>query len=236
MICDFMVALRNIIEEYACRHGLSVVMHFPHSSLAVPPSFWDDVGIDEDYFHSINLLMGDCLLLDLFASWPYPKVVAPYSRLYVDVEKYWDDSIEPMARFGLGAVYANDVFLRPLHKKKPGFMKEAKAYYETYQKNLSSACAAQKGDVLLLDIHSFNAHMAGLLSDCRPLPDICLGQNGDRSACPELLTAVTGRLEALPSVSYAINYPYSGSMLPSQRKPNQEVYSLMFEFNKRLYL
>lgn len=36
-------------------------------------------------------MMSDLLLLELFASWNYKKVIAPYSRLYVDVEKYWGD-------------------------------------------------------------------------------------------------------------------------------------------------
>ena len=82
--------IKYVIEEFARENNLKVVMHFPHSSLGVPDSFWKDVVIDQTSFTKINFLMSDLLLLELFEFWNYEKVIAPYSRLYVDVEKYWN--------------------------------------------------------------------------------------------------------------------------------------------------
>ena len=83
--------LKDLISEFAKENNLKIIMHFPHSSLDVPDSFWDDVNINKEYFTHINLLMSDVLLLEYFKDWDYEKIIAPYSRLYVDVEKYWDE-------------------------------------------------------------------------------------------------------------------------------------------------
>lgn len=69
--------IKYVIEEFARENNLKVVMHFPHSSLGVPDSFWKDVVIDQTSFTKINFLMSDLLLLELFEFWNYEKVIAP---------------------------------------------------------------------------------------------------------------------------------------------------------------
>lgn len=154
-------SLKSLIERFAEERRLKIVVHFPHSSLEVPDSFWEDVDIDRSYFRFINLKMSDLLLVDLFADWGEERVIAPYSRLYVDVEKYWDEDREIMSKYGMGAVYEKDVFGRALHRRTAPFMKEAKTYYDSHHEALSRACESER-DVLLLDMHSFNADMAGI--------------------------------------------------------------------------
>lgn len=227
--------LQEVVRQYAEEHNLKVVMHFPHSSLAVPASFWEDVGIDKGYFDFINLQMSDLCLLDLFSSWDFEKVIAPYSRLYVDVEKYWDEAKEPMAKFGMGAVYSKDIFGNDLHKRTPLFMAEAKEYYDHHHELLSKACDCDK-DVLILDIHSFGYRMSRLVTGRHAVPDLCFGQNKDDSDCPDLVELIKLWLKANCKCRYQTNYPYIGSILPNRRRAGQRIYSLMLEFNKRFYL
>lgn len=228
--------LRNIIDSFAKENDLEIIMHFPHSSLDVSPSFWEDVSISKEYFREINLKMSDLLLLELFKEWPYKKVIAPYSRLYVDVEKYWDERKEEMAKYGMGAIYKKDIYGKPLHRCNQEFIKEGKEYYDTHHNNLIKACAESNKDVLLLDIHSFNKEMALIASKEKEFPDICLGVNEDSSRNDDLLNAVISWIETNKIGTYKINNPYYGSILPNSIKQGQKIYSLMFEFNKTLYL
>ncbi len=227
--------LKFVIDEFANENNLKVVMHFPHSSLDVPPSFWKDVDIDETYFTKINLKMSDLHLLEIFKDWHYEKVIAPYSRLYVDVEKYWNERKEEMSKYGMGAVYSKDAYGKSLHKKSEEFIIEAKRYYQTHHNLLSKACAC-KEDVLILDIHSFNYEMARFLTKRKTLPDVCLGVNNDESYSPELVKRILIWNKVNNVFSYKINFPYKGTILPNKRRKGQKIYSLMFEFNKTWYL
>lgn len=230
----FIDSLKELIDTYVKENNLDVVMHFPHSSLEVPKSFWEDVSISKSYFHRINLLMSDLHLLELFEDWEYEKVVAPYSRIYVDVEKYWDEEKEAMARFGMGAVYLKDVFGNPLHLRTPAFMEEAKRYYDDHQNKLSFACEGDK-DVLILDMHSFNKKMANVSGDHPNLPEICVGVNEDGSSPKNLLDRVLEWAKN-EGISWRVNYPYAGAMFPNRHKGKNKVFSIMFEFNKAWYL
>ncbi|MGM9858905.1 MAG: N-formylglutamate amidohydrolase [Bacilli bacterium] len=229
------ITLKDIISEFANVHNLKVLMHFPHSSLDVPDSFWEDVQINNDYFNHINLLMSDVLLLEYFKDWDYEKIIAPYSRLYVDVEKYWDHEKELMAKYGMGAIYTKDLYGNDLHIKSDNFIKEAKSYYDNHHERLSKACDCEQ-DILIIDIHSFNDKMSSLFNKRRHLPDVCIGVNNDDSRNNDLLNEIKLWDKANHSFKYKINYPYSGSILPNYRNGKNKIYSIMFEFNKRWYL
>ncbi len=229
-------SLRETIDSFAKENDLEIILHIPHSSLDVPLSFWKDVTISKEYFAAINLKMSDLLLLDLFKDWPYQKIIAPYSRLYVDVEKYWDEEKEIMSKYGMGAIYKKDIYGNPLHKITPEFLLEGKAYYDNHHKKLSEICSSSKKDVLLLDIHSFNKEMASIASKETIFPDICIGVNDDSSRNEDLLKRVISTIEDNDMGTYMINKPYSGTILPNERRKNQKIYSLMFEFNKGWYL
>ena len=231
---DIINSLKSLIVDYVEKNNLKLILHFPHSSLAVPDSFWKDVDINKDYYNQINIKMSDVLLLELFNDWHYDKVIAPYSRLYVDVEKYWDDSKEIMFKYGMGAIYTKDMYGQKLHNKKGEFVKEAKEYYDNYHHDLSKICNINQ-DVLLLDIHSFNKEMANIVVMSENYPDLCIGINHDDS-CDNDLCEKLKLWCNMNNISYRINYPYEGTILPNKRSNKNKIYSIMFEFNKTLYL
>ena len=227
--------IKYVIEEFARENNLKVVMHFPHSSLGVPDSFWKDVVIDQTSFTKINFLMSDLLLLELFEFWNYEKVIAPYSRLYVDVEKYWNDAEENMSKYGMGAIYTKDVYGKTLHKKSLEFVEEAKNYYEDHHRKLSAACDVDQ-DILILDMHSFNFEMSRFVTKKLILPEVCLGVNDDDSRSDDLIWRIKVWNKVNRAFSCRINFPYQGSILPNRKRKGQKIYSLMFEFNKKWYI
>ncbi len=225
----------DLISNFAKNHHLKIIMHFPHSSLKVKKSIYKDLYIEKNEFNFLNLKMSDVLLLDLFKNWPYKKIIAKYSRLYVDVEKYWDDKKEIMAKYGMGAIYQKDLYGNPLHKKEKNFCKKGQKYYNLHHKKLIKACNI-KQDVLILDIHSFNDDMAKVFQDDNHFPLLCIGVNNDKSCNKELLKEITEYFSFHNFTDYKINYPYEGAILPNYQNGKNKIYSLMLEINKKLYL
>lgn len=220
----------------------TIVFHVPHASNVLPESFFKDCqAFDKgkrQHLREVSLKMGDLLLLDLIKEMnpEFLIVAAPYSRIYCDVEKYWDEDKEVMARYGMGAVYRKDCFGHPLHQQTPAFMEEAKAYYETWHNNLYKAVMStfnqDNKSCLLIDLHSYGAEMADVFGH-GPYPDICFGYNkGERN--PLLMYLVESYCKA-KGLAYKENFPYSGAMTLDKPCPHQ-VTSLMIEINKRVYL
>ena len=235
-LCQFVDDLQSLFGR--------IVFHIPHASLELPQSFFTDCDFSDSIVMKhyrqeaieTTIRMGDVLLLDLVRLLPYPKVVAPYSRIYCDVEKYWDESKEPMARYGMGAVYRKDDRGRTLHQQTPTFMKEAKAYYdrchETLCQTVMDTCQKDNLPCLLIDLHSFGEGMANVFAK-GPYPDVCLGYNeGQRDP---LLLDLAERYCRARGLSYAENFPYSGAMTLDRPTPFP-VHSFMVEINKRVYL
>lgn len=224
-----MYSLYKLIKEYAKKKKLEVIMHFPHSSLDLPESIYKYSYLDKDELNKLTLKMGDVLLLELFKYWDFEQVIAKYSRLYVDVEKYWNLDKEIMSKYGMGAIYTKDLYERKLHKCNDDFIREAKDYYDSYHNNLKEKCKGR--DVLILDIHSFNDEMANVFSE-GPYPDICIGYN-DNDKDDELISLIH-KWCIDNNVSYMDNYPYSGSM--SIDNKDNRIISIMLEINKKFYL
>lgn len=61
--------------------------------------------------------MTDLHTADLFGGVPDCDVVAPVSRLLVDVERFQDDAREPMAARGMGVLYSHTHDLKPLRRE-----------------------------------------------------------------------------------------------------------------------
>lgn len=80
-----------------------LILHIPHSSTKIP--------IMEDYVVSYKTLDDEMLKLtdwytdDLFYSSEDEMVVAEFSRIFCDPERFADDSMEIMAQYGMGVLY-----------------------------------------------------------------------------------------------------------------------------------
>ncbi len=232
------ITVEEFLERLSKKFG-KIIFHIPHASTELPDEFFEGLeppfvkegkGTTELYF--TNLKMSDVLLLELVKGLPYEKVVAPYSRLYCDVERYWDDDKEVMSKYGMGAVYTKDYLGRTLRKEDKEYKAKVKEYYDRHHSSLFEAVKSAEGDVLLIDLHSFGPEIASVIAK-GPYPDICIGYNkGDEGE--ELIREIEMFCDTY-GLTHQRNFPYSGSMAVPEIK-GKTSRSIMIEINKRVYL
>lgn len=79
---------------------MKILLHMPHVSLKLPKSFYKGLLINKCLLNKYNLLMSDLGIDTLFKDVKAHKIKAKYSRLYCDVEKFKDDNLEIMSKYG----------------------------------------------------------------------------------------------------------------------------------------
>ena len=84
-----------------------VVLHIPHNSTLIPEQVRDQFILSAEQLEREVLLMSDHYTLALYASDLKARhtLIAPVSRLVVDVERFPVDAEETMSRVGMGAIY-----------------------------------------------------------------------------------------------------------------------------------
>ena len=232
------IKVEEFLEHLSKKYG-KIIFHIPHASTELPDEFFEGLespfvkeGKGTTELYVTNLKMSDVLLLDLIKGLPYEKVVAPYSRLYCDVERYWDDAKESMSKYGMGAVYTKDYLGRTIRKEDEDYKAKVKEYYDKHHSSLFETVKSAKGDVLLIDLHSFGPNIASVIGK-GPYPDICIGYN-DGEKDQELIREIERFCDSC-YLSHQRNFPYSGSMTVPEIK-GKRVRSIMIEINKRVYL
>jgi N-formylglutamate amidohydrolase len=218
---------------------MNILMHMPHVSLKVPKKFYKGLKIPKDLFNKYNLEMTDLGIDILFKDYKYKKISPKYSRLYCDAERFRDDSMEVMSKYGEGVVYTHLYDGVEYHEHDNKYKRQVLKYYDKYHKKLDRIAKKllKNDDVLLiLDCHSFSDKMASHFYDS-PFPDICIGIE-ENYYDKEILDLIINRIKNL-GYSYKINYPYRGSLVPNcifNGKIKGKVVSIMLEINKRIYL
>ena len=221
-----------------------IIKHIPHASLEVPEDFKSEYPYNTAQFQEYNLKMSDVGVDRLFIDLPGIEIKAKYTRLFCDVERFKGPKIEPMEKLGMGYNYCKYYDGVEIHK--PSMIhgmdtrKIVEEYYDDYHFKLNQIVRKlfdEGKSILLLDIHSYSDDLANALGKKGPYPDICLGvEEGYYSK--ELLDAIILEIKKR-NLSYQINFPYAGSLLPSdviQGKIKGKIYSIMIEINKRIYL
>jgi N-formylglutamate deformylase len=92
--------------DVAVREGVSVVLHIPHASVAIPPDVRRTIRLTDEELEVELRRMTDSFTDELFALDPAvaATVSFPVSRLAVDPERFLDDAREPMAARGMGVL------------------------------------------------------------------------------------------------------------------------------------
>lgn len=227
-------------DEYLLFKDIVFIKHLPHVSLAFPNGYLKTIEMDSILFERYNLTMSDVGVDHLFDSYDFPEVRAKYSRLYCDLERYKDPKKEPMSLLGQGMIYENMYDGKKIIHLENEYKKRVEEYYDEHHKKLNDLVNSylDKGiDVMILDIHSYSDTLAKSLGKIAPFPDVCLGVD-DAFINEKMLQFFIKKIEER-KLTYKINYPYSGTMVPSRfvkGKGKGKLYSIMFEINKRVYL
>lgn len=211
----------------------------PHTSLRLPKRFYKGLLIEKNLLNKYNLTMSDIGIDHLFKDYKTYKVKSKYSRLYCDVEKFKDDSIEVMSKYGQGVVYTHIYDKTLFHTHNDRYKKKVYKYYDKYHKQLDKKVKRllKKDETLLIiDCHSYSDKLANQF-EIGPFPDICIGVEEDYYD-KKILDSIITKIKEL-GYTYKINYPYKGSIIPNivyNQKVNGKVISIMLEINKRIYL
>lgn len=216
----------------------SVILHIPHASTHIPEEDRSAFLLNEaDLAHEI-LRMTDLFTDDLFELKVAHLVVAPVSRLVVDVERFEQDGEEPMASRGMGATYTHTHDGKLL---RTGFDREsllARFYRPHHQRLLSCVqdILARYSRCLIIDCHSFpSSPLPCDLSQEPQRPDICIGT--DSFHTPVWLRETTVAAFQNFGLTVEIDRPYAGSLVPlTMYRQDARVSSIMVELNRKCYM
>ena len=138
----------------------NLLIHIPHASLHLPPDFWRDVAVDREVIEKNLHFMADYKVDELVRDIDCHKVIAKYSRLYCDVERFQNDADEPMAKLGMGAVYTHlpggAQYRQVTPERREEIVRQAYEPYHAQLNKLSQKIVAQYGSCMMIDLHSYS--------------------------------------------------------------------------------
>lgn len=219
------------------------ILHIPHSSILIPEDLRDTLLLSDAELSSEILRITDWYTDELFSLPPEDAMTVrfPVSRLIVDPERFLDDSLEPMAKKGLGAVYERSSIGTPL-RNKPSSAERKELIERLYIPHHSALVSSTElslstsGFAFIVDCHSFpNTPLPFELDQNPDRPDICLGTD-DFHTPPWLLEKAIESFQS-SGLRVAVNRPFSGSITPQAYfRKDKRVVSLMIELNRSLYM
>ena len=215
-----------------------LILHVPHASASLPNQ--------EGFIHNDEKIQQEITKLtdwytdDLFYSETDEMIVAPFSRIFCDVERFENDADEIMSKVGMGVFYErfdDNKLLRALTAE----LREdiIQNYYHPHHNALTLAVQTQldlKDGCLIVDCHSFpSTPLLKGLDQSTNRPDFNIGT--DTFHTPQDLIDRAVAYFKDKGYSLGIDWPYSGTIVPMEfYKKDKRVQSIMLEVNRKLYL
>ena len=214
-----------------------VVIHVPHSSHLIPDEFRGQFGCSQQQIDGAHLALVDHDT-DVMASGFTPVVQFPFSRLLLDVERFWDDSAESMAAIGMGVIYAVDHELRSLERHLTNADKaRLKQLYDEHHLELETtvdACLAEHDRCLVIDLHSYPTEKLPYELSDGHRPQLCIG--ADQIHTPTRLIEQVERIANEHGFETAVNLPFAGSIVPLKHfEQDLRVQTVMLEWRRDTY-
>ena len=220
-----------------------IVLHIPHNSTFIPASVRDQFTLSDAELDDEILKMTDHHTHDLFAQGVSSSqvVVAPVSRLVVDVERFEDDAFEPMSGVGMGVVYTRThdakTLRRPISQEERDEL--LNQWYRPHHLRLSNAVENAikcHGRCLIIDCHSFPKEALPYENSPDAVrPDICIGT--DEYHTPNQLADWLVKSIRRSGRSVSLNSPFSGSLVPQgYYHLEKRVESVMIEVRRDIYM
>jgi N-formylglutamate deformylase len=219
---------------------MPLIFHIPHASTLVP----DDAGLiaSPAYIteqirvltdHHTDKIFGACARAE------DAVILAPVSRIVVDVERFPDDAHEPMSAVGMGAVYVRGCDGGELRHSNAARDVLLQRYYAPHHAALEAAVDGHlgaHGQALILDCHSFPAQAHLYEGDLmRRRPEICIGT--DAFHTPDILAEHVEQVFAKHGFEVARDTPFAGALVPQHvYRRDKRVTSVMVELRRDLYM
>lgn len=216
-----------------------ILLHIPHSSKKLPQKFWQNVFVNKQVVYDFVNAITDIKTNKLFGANTYKKIIFKKSRVFCDVEKFDDNNLEVMSKFGMGVIYTHTnkgVEFAKINNEYKNYI--IQNFYKPYHQKLDKLATKYLNsgkNVVFVDCHSFSDDIIMFENKKQNLPQICLGYNSNYNK--PLINFVKQHFE---NSGYIVkeNYPYDGTMVPNQvlKNKNKNFFSFMLEINKEVYL
>ncbi|WP_346863193.1 N-formylglutamate amidohydrolase [uncultured Draconibacterium sp.] len=215
-----------------------IILHVPHSSTKIP--IMEGFVVDESALNQEIGKLTDWFTDDLFYSASDEMIIADFSRIFCDPERFTDDSLEIMAQYGMGVLYEKNDDGERIRTVTPDLRERIlRKYYRKHHERFNRAVNEQlqlHGKVIIIDCHSFpNNPLKRDLDQNSNRPDFNIGT--DAFHTPQQLTDVSVVFFNRLGYTLGVNCPYSGSIVPMEYyQKNKNVQTIMLEINRKLYL
>ena len=222
---------------------MTPILHIPHSSKHIPERFIETYIGGEDIIESENNKLCDLHTDTLFQprEIKVKSIIFPYSRIFVDVERFRDSSQEVMAERGMGVLYTNGHKLNQIRNAIDTVDAEKilTEYYDTHHDSFKEAVEHEllkTNKAVIIDCHSFPKEKLpyeGKSDQHRP--EICIGT--DNFHTPKILSE--NFKTSFENLGYEVkfNTPFYGSIVPLKYyKKNKDVISIMIEVRRDLFI
>ncbi len=214
-----------------------VVVHVPHSSTSIPDEFRSQFCVSDDKL-ALELEKLTDHSTDLMVPGGVRTIRFPYSRLLVDVERFWEEEEEPMSRIGMGALYRSGSDLQVIRQEVSGeAFQTLKRLYDGHHDRLERAvehALEDYGRCLLIDLHSYPKDRLPYEQGPEDRPELCLGT--DPFHTPEKLAEALEDLAKNAGFQTLRDTPFAGSLVPLKHYHQEpRVQSIMLEWRRDLY-
>ena len=219
------------------------IFHIPHSSTVIPKELEDQFCFTPEALELETKVMGDLFTDELFEPLAQigTSIIAQFSRIACDVERFFDDKEESMSKHGMGAVYTHSSSKNRIrfdnHDRQTVLEQFYKPHHEAFNQLVNQSLSSHD-QAIIIDCHSFPSQKRWYepgYEDDRILPDICIGT--DSCHTPIWLADLMASFFAERGYSVELDYPFSGSITPLEHySKSQNVLSVMIEINRKLYM
>ena len=211
-----------------------LILHIPHSSALIPIK--EGFCLTEEVLNQEILKLTDWYTDDLFENEIDFSVIAPFSRIFCDTERFSDDSQEIMAQLGMGVLYTNTDEGEEMRKISPELRTRIlNEFYWQHHKKLTEAVSDQLEQLdkaMIVDCHSFpQIPINRALDKSGFRPDFNIGT--DAFHTPKKLIDESVSFFKDKGYTLGIDKPYSGSIVPMPYyQKEKRVQSIMLEMLK----
>lgn len=220
-----------------------IILHIPHSSTVIPDMVRDQFVLEPDELQHELMLMADLHTDELYTcNLDCQHIIqSEASRLVVDVERFADDTLEPMSKIGMGAIYTQTHQLTQLRRAITEREREAlmNTWYFPHHRRLEQAVNAvltHHPRCLIIDCHSFaTSALPYELNATGARPSICVGTD-DFHTPPNVVDHIALAFRE-SGYTVALNTPFSGALVPlCFYQKDKRVKSVMIEIRKDMYM
>ena len=215
------------------------IFHVPHSSRQIPENYRDQFTINNNALTIELDKLTDHFTDSITEGVEATRVIFPYSRVLVDVERFNDDALEPMSARGMGVIYSNGHTLNKIRRalnddEKKELIGLYWRHHNLLEKSVDQILRKYK-KCLIIDLHSYPRLKLPYEASEGERPELCIGT--DNFHTPNNLVSEITSIASKYSLETALNTPFAGTLVPLKHFGKEpRVNSVMLEIRRDQYM